>query len=187
MTTIPETETEVSLGVRLISVLLTPKHHMDTKILTHPTSCLSAKFNFSMKIDKLLSCFSVCSLKVFQLQCTRAFEKCARSIRIHQRGKCVNYRFSCRAPSQSFGWALNTRLVLVIFLAFLYKKNQLVCSLLLLITYIVFDDPTIQQRSYNAKCGKSRYMTDSLTLIQIQSIYLAQIKQPAKIKRMLLH
>ena len=65
MNTISETETEVSLGVRLISVLLTPKHHMDTKILTHPTSCLSAKFNFSMKIDKLLSCFSVCSLKVF--------------------------------------------------------------------------------------------------------------------------
>ena len=65
MGAIRETENEVSLGVRLISVLLMPKRHMDTKILTHPTSCLSAKFNFSMKIDKLLFCFSVYSLKVF--------------------------------------------------------------------------------------------------------------------------
>ena len=65
MSTIPETENEVSLGVRLISVLATPKRHMDTKILTHPTSCLSAKFNFQMKIDKLLFRFSVCLLKVF--------------------------------------------------------------------------------------------------------------------------
>ena len=59
MCTIPETENEVSFGVRLISVLFTPKRHMDTKILTHPTSCLSAKFNFQMKIDKLLFRFSV--------------------------------------------------------------------------------------------------------------------------------
>ena len=65
MNTIPETENEVSLGVRLNLVLLTPKRHMATKILTHPTSCLSAKFIFSMKIDKLLFRFSVCSSKVF--------------------------------------------------------------------------------------------------------------------------
>ena len=65
MSTVPETENEVSLGVRLISVLLTPKRYMDTKILTHPTSCLSAKFNFSMKIDKLLFRFSMCSIKAF--------------------------------------------------------------------------------------------------------------------------
>ena len=62
MSTIPEIENEVLLGVRLISFLLTPKRHMDTKILTHPTSCLIAKFNFPMKIDKLLFRFSVCSL-----------------------------------------------------------------------------------------------------------------------------
>ena len=65
MRTIRETENEVLLGVRLISVLLMPKRHMDSKILTHPTSCLSVKFNFSMKIDKLLFRYSVCSLKVF--------------------------------------------------------------------------------------------------------------------------
>ena len=64
MSTIPETENEVSLGVHLISVLLTPKRHMDTKILIHPTSSLSTKFNFLMKIDKLMFRLSVCSLKV---------------------------------------------------------------------------------------------------------------------------
>ena len=39
--------------------------HMDAKNLTHPTGCLSAKLNFSRKIDELLFRFSVCSLKVF--------------------------------------------------------------------------------------------------------------------------
>ena len=64
MTKIPETETEVSLGVRLISVLLTPKHHMDTKILTHPTSCLSA--NSLFEGNSINDCFAlVCSLQVF--------------------------------------------------------------------------------------------------------------------------
>ena len=67
MSTIPETENEVSLGVRLISVALTLKRHMETKILTHPTSCPSVKFSFPMKIDKLLFRFSGCSLKVFKL------------------------------------------------------------------------------------------------------------------------
>ena len=67
MSTIRETENEVSLGVRFISVLLMPKRHMDSKILTHPTSRLSLKFSFSTKIDKLLFRFSVCSLNFFSL------------------------------------------------------------------------------------------------------------------------
>ena len=59
MSKIPKSENEVSLGVHLISVLLTPKRHMDAKILTRPTRSLSTNLNFSKKIDKLLFPFSV--------------------------------------------------------------------------------------------------------------------------------
>ena len=118
---------------------------------------------------------------------------CAHSIRM-ERGQCLTCHILCRAPSQMFHGALNTTGFrytqglcyrcsrMIYFLAFLYKKKQFVCSLLLLITYIVFNYPTIEKRPYDAKHGKNRYMTDSLVLIQIQSIYLAQIKHLVKVK-----
>ena len=37
------------------------------KLLNNQSSCLSLKLNFSLKIDKLLFCFSVCSIVVFYL------------------------------------------------------------------------------------------------------------------------
>ena len=117
---------------------------------------------------------------------------CANSIRMEQ-GQCVTCHISCRAPSQMFDKALNTSGFrntqglcyrfsrMIYFLAFLCKKKQFVWSLLLLITYIAFNYSTIENRPYAAKHGKNRYITDSLVLIQIQSIYLAQIKHLVKI------
>ena len=37
------------------------------KLLNNHSSCLGLKLNFSLKIDKLLFCFSVCSIAVFRL------------------------------------------------------------------------------------------------------------------------